>query len=58
MSARHEPGPLPANDNQRRHKPLRVVVAIPPDLPIQMSEVDVIAQLLNSLPANDNEEPG
>ncbi|HEX3675201.1 MAG TPA: hypothetical protein VHU87_13090 [Rhizomicrobium sp.] len=58
MSVPHEKRPLPANDNERRYKPLGVVVEIPPDLPIQMVEVEVFAQLLDSLPvaANDNEE--
>lgn len=55
MSARHEKGPVPANDNKRRHKPLRAVVDIPPNLPIQIVEVEVMAQLLDALPANDNE---
>lgn len=56
MSARHERGLAPANDNLRRHKPLGVVVDIPPNLPIQIAEVEVVAQLLDSLPANDDEE--
>jgi hypothetical protein len=48
----------PANDNRRRHKTLGVAVEISPDLPIQMVEVEVFAQLLDSLSldaANDNE---
>jgi len=59
MSARHDIRRIPANDNERRHKPLGVVVDISPDLPIQMVEVEVFAQLLDSLneiAANDNEE--
>ncbi len=60
MSAPHKRGLVPANDNERPHKPLRVVVDIPPDLPIQLVEIEVFAQLLNSLDLvadNDNEEP-
>jgi hypothetical protein len=60
MSAPHSKRRSPANDNERRHKPLGVVVEIPPDLPIQLVEVEVFAQLLDALgmvAANDNEEP-
>jgi len=60
MSAPHKKRPMPANDNNRPHKPLGVVIDIPPDLPIQLVEVEVFAQLLDSLElaaANDNEEP-
>ena len=60
MSAPHKRGLTPANDNERPHKPLRVVVEIPPDLPIQPVEIELFAQLLDSLDltaANDNEEP-
>ena len=60
MSAPHRRQLVPANDNERPHKPLRVVVDIPPDLPIQPVEIEVFAQLLDSLApvaANDNEEP-
>lgn len=56
MSARHKKGLVPANDNKRRHKPLGAVVDLPPNLPIQSIEIEVIAQLLDGLPANDNEE--
>jgi hypothetical protein len=59
MSAPHKRRLVPANDNERPHKPLRVVVDIPPDLPIQLVEIEVFAQLLDSLDlvaANDNEE--
>lgn len=60
MSAPHKRRLVAANDNERPHKPLRVVVDIPPDLPIQLVEIEVFAQLLDSLDlvaANDNEEP-
>ena len=60
MSAPHEKRRVPANDNERQHKPLGVVVDMSPDLPIQLVEVEVFAQLLDSLQmvaANDNEEP-
>lgn len=63
MSAPHRRGPRlpkPANDNARRDKRLSVVVRIPQDLPIQRVEVEVFAQLLDSLEplaANDNQEP-
>lgn len=59
MSAPHKKGLIAANDNAKPHKPLGVVVDIPPDLPIQLVEIEVIAQLLDSLcdiAANDNEE--
>ena len=62
MSARHHRGtrlPKPANDYARRDKRLSVVVRIPQDLPIQRVEVEVFAQLLDSLEqlaANDNQE--
>jgi len=48
-----------ANDNEPPHKGLRVVLDLPRDLPIQQVEIEVIAQLLDSLgdlAANDNEE--
>ena len=60
MSAPREKRRVPANDNERQHKPLGVVLDISPDLPIQLVEVEVFAQLLDSLQmvaANDNEEP-
>jgi hypothetical protein len=63
MSARHHRGPRlpkPANDNARRDNRLSVVLRIPQDLPIQRVEVEVFAQLLDSLEqlaANDNQEP-
>ena len=44
MSARRDTRRIPANDNERRHKPLGVVVEIAPDLPVQMVEVEVFAQ--------------
>jgi len=46
----------PANDNQRpRH--LRAAVTLPRMLPIQLVEIEIFAELLDSLPeaANDNE---
>ena len=52
--------PRPANDNARPRKPLRVQMRIAQNLPIQMVEVEVFAQLLDALrgsAANDNEEP-
>jgi hypothetical protein len=58
MSAPHKKANAPANDNTPRHKPLGVVIEIPPNLPLQVVEVEVLAQLLDSLPLNDNEEPG
>ncbi len=60
MSAPHRKSIRPANDNDPPHKGLRVVTDIPPDLPFQLVEIEVIAQLLESLgdlAANDNEEP-
>ena len=59
MSHPHKKGLTPANDNDKPHKALRIVVDIPPDLPIQLVEIEVVAQLLDSLvdlAANDNEE--
>lgn len=49
--------PVPANDNAKRsNRRFAVVEGIPADLPIQRIEVEVLAQLLESLdPANDNE---
>lgn len=46
-----------ANDNGRR-KSLGVEVRIPQDLPIQLVEIEVFAELLDSLgpAANDDEE--
>ena len=55
------PHPLvPANDNEATPKPLRAEVRIPQDLPIQLVEIEVFAELLDSLPlaANDNNEGG
>lgn len=42
-----------------RHKFLGVDVHIAPDLPVQAVEIEVLAELLDSLgpAANDNEEP-
>jgi hypothetical protein len=46
----------PANDNWRPRQ-LRVVVNVPRMLPIQLVEIEVFAELLDTLPeaANDNE---
>ena len=38
-----------ANDNGKAHKCLRVDLDFPPFLPVQITEVGVIAQLLDSL---------
>ena len=51
--------PIPANDN-RRKAPLRAVVDIAPEIPVQRVEVEVFAALLDDLKllaANDNQEP-
>lgn len=58
MSAPHKRGGhrSAANDNTPRHRVLDVEADIPADLPLQTVEVEVLAQLLDSLPANDNEE--
>ena len=59
MNAPHKKPLRPANDNDPPHKGLRVITDIPRDLPIQLVEIEVIAQLLDSLgglAANDNEE--
>ena len=49
---------IPANDNPSRNKTLGVEVRIPDNLVIQRIEVEVFAELLDSLlpAANDNEE--
>jgi len=61
MSARRKGGlPPAANDNDPPRKALRAVVKMPPDLPVQIVEVEVIAALLDALiehAANDNEGP-
>ena len=52
--------PRPANDNARPRKTLGVQMRFAQNLPIQLVEVEVFAQLLDSLQelvANDNEEP-
>jgi len=47
---------VPANDNGKRRNPLRVALLFPQHLPVQTIEVEVIAQLLDSIVcANDNE---
>jgi hypothetical protein len=59
MSARRKKGIVAANDNDPPRKSLRAVVEITSDLPVQIVEVEVIAQLLEALgdiAANDNEE--
>ena len=59
MSTARKKGLVAANDNEPPHKALRVIVEIPPDLPIQLVEIEVMAQLLDALgdiAANDNEE--
>ncbi len=53
------PRPVAANDNGREPKLLGVEILIPQTLPIQMVEIEVFAELLDSLgglAANDNEE--
>jgi len=63
MSAPRSRGPSPpkpANDNKRPSKGLRVEISIPRNLPIQRVEVEVFAELLDSLvglAVNDNEVP-
>jgi hypothetical protein len=59
MSVPHKKPIRAANDNEPPHKGLRVVMEIPRHLPIQLVEIEVMAQLLDSLgdlAANDNEE--
>ncbi len=52
------PQPIaPANDNPKPPHHLAVVLDLPPDLPVQQIEIEVFAQLLESLaPANDTDE--
>lgn len=47
----------PANDNERPWARLKAELSFPPNLPVQLVEVEVLAALLESLPppANDNE---
>jgi hypothetical protein len=51
--------PVAANDNGQVPKLLGVEILIPQSLPIQLVEVEVFVELLESLGpfANDNEEP-
>jgi hypothetical protein len=63
-----KPGPGgPANDNLRQRRSLKAKprlpqaeVRLPKAMPVQMVEVEVLAELLDSLPAvaNDNEGIG
>jgi hypothetical protein len=48
--------PIPANDNQRP-RTMRAIVNLARGLPIQLVEIELFAELLDSLPdaANDNE---
>lgn len=48
----------PANENKRGLNLLGVELRFPQDLPVQLIEVEVFAQLLESvvIPANDNED--
>lgn len=60
MSAPRKPrvsGNRPANDNEGPSGRLKAELSFPPNLPVQLVEVEVLAALLDSLPppANDNE---
>ena len=58
------PENTPANDNLRQRSPGRqpslpkAEVRLPEGMPVQIVEVETIAALLESLPANDNGEDG
>jgi len=56
------PEDSPANDNQRRGKARlpKAIVQLPEGMPSQIVEIEVLAQLLESLPPpeNDNGEDG
>ena len=59
MSAPREPQPLgdiPANDNERPGPRLKAELKLPKGLPVQIVEIEILAELLDSLPppANDN----
>ena len=56
-AANRKPKARVANDNARSRKGLLVEVDMPVFVPIQLVEVEVFAELLDSLPviANDNE---
>ena len=64
MSVPRDPKPegsVAANDNERQrrsHRLPRAEVRLPKGLPVQLVEVEVLAELLESLPAiaNDNSE--
>ena len=59
------PASAPANDNLRQKPSLEgkprlpeAEVRLPEGLPVQIVEIEIIALLLESLPANDNGEHG
>jgi hypothetical protein len=61
VSAPREPQPtgdIPANDNERPGPRLKAELRLPKGMPVQIVEVEVLAELLELLPppANDNEE--
>lgn len=63
MNHPHNPNPertVAANDNTRQRRPRlpKAEVRLPRQMPVQLVEVEVLAELLESLPpiANDNSE--
>jgi hypothetical protein len=59
VSAPREPqlsGDIPANDNERPGPRLKAELRLPKGLPVQIVEIEILAELLDSLPppANDN----
>ena len=52
--------PVTSRGRKKHHKPLAIEICIPPNLPVQQVEIEVFAELLDSLgpAANDNEEAG
>jgi hypothetical protein len=51
------PSSAPANDNvkpKKRRLP-QAEVRLPPGMPVQLLEAEVVAELLNSLPPPDND---
>lgn len=64
MSRPRNPKPqntIAANDNERQRRRLpKAEVRLPREMPVQLVEVEVLAELLESLPpiANDNSEDG
>ena len=64
MSPPRRPKPegiVAANDNERQRRRLpKAEVRLPRQMPAQLVEVEVLAELLQSLPpiANDNEDDG